>query len=66
MKAAICECTDPDCKKNALSHCPIVRMGKVNSNTAFVNNMVIPQNQCIGCGICAVKCRHGKIKLIDW
>ena len=65
---AICECNDSDCKKKILAQCPVVRMGKVGEGKAFEGNVVIPPNQCIGCGICAVKCSHGKVKMVvnEW
>jgi translation initiation factor RLI1 len=44
-------------KKNILSHCPIVRMGKGNYLERHPDGQVyvVPPDRCIGCGICVAK-----------
>lgn len=58
-----------DEQQTALRHCPILRMGKVQPGTAFVQEegrvWVIPQGQCMGCGICTRKV-PGKLDMLEW
>lgn len=70
--AAETTCQDPECRKKMLVSCPILRMGKVDPNTTFVQAgraggvEVIPRAQCIGCGICTKKCKHGLTQVYKW
>ena len=61
---AIYDIRDPppleECHK-ALRNCPIMRMGKIKPGTTFKNGFVIPQQECIGCGICVKKAKGLKM-----
>lgn len=53
----------------ALRHCPVVRMGRVQPGTAHVQEegrvWVIPKEHCIGCGICVAKV-PAKLEMLEW
>ncbi len=58
-----------DEQKTALRHCPVMRMGRIQPGTAYVQEegrvWVIPREQCIGCGICVAKV-PGKLDMLEW